>query len=90
MKQRGAPSSPVAGQADGLVVASFRRHFNVRLENGEQIPCVLKGRSATLACGDRVRIARTAGGGAIEAILPRTTLFFRSDAFKLGVAGRRL
>jgi ribosome biogenesis GTPase len=36
----------------------------------------------TLACGDRVRVARVAGGGAIESVAPRTTLFYRSDAFK--------
>ena len=67
---------------DGLVVASFRRHFAVRLDTGEDEACVLKGRSMTLACGDRVRVARTDGGGVIEAILPRTTLFYRSDAFR--------
>lgn len=67
---------------DGLVISSRRRHFIVRLDDGEVIECVLKGRSATLACGDRVRVARIAGGGAIESVLPRTTLFYRSDAFK--------
>ena len=36
----------------------------------------------TLACGDRVRVAATADGGVIEAVLPRTTLFYRSDAYK--------
>ena len=30
---------------------------------GETVVCVLKGRAMTLACGDRVRLARTAGGG---------------------------
>jgi len=81
--------SPGAGAAafpavplDGLVIASFRRHFAVRLDSGEHIACVLKGRRMTLACGDRVRVIRTDGGGAIEAILPRTTLFYRSDAYK--------
>jgi ribosome biogenesis GTPase len=75
-------ASPKAEQTEGLVVASFRRHYNVRIEGGEQVACVLKGRSTMLACGDSVLIARAAGGGVIEAILPRTTLFFRSDAFR--------
>ncbi|MEP7184044.1 MAG: ribosome small subunit-dependent GTPase A, partial [Betaproteobacteria bacterium] len=77
------PVAAVPGDLlDGLVVASHRRHFVVRLDAGETIECVLKGRSATLACGDRVRVARMAGGGAIEEVAPRTTLFYRSDGFR--------
>lgn len=73
-----------AGHArhDGVVVASHRRHFLVRRDDGETLECVLKGRSTTLACGDRVGVARVAGGGAIESVEPRATLFYRSDAFK--------
>jgi ribosome biogenesis GTPase / thiamine phosphate phosphatase len=67
---------------DGLVIASHRRHFVVRLDGGETLECVLKGRSTTLACGDLVRVARMAGGGAIEEVAPRTTLFYRSDGFR--------
>ena len=67
---------------DGLVTASRRRHYAVRLDSGETIECVLKGRRTTLACGDRVSVARVAGGGSIESALPRTTLFYRSDEFR--------
>lgn len=67
---------------DGLVVASYRRHFAVRTDSGEIVECVLKGRSLTLACGDRVQFAATNHGAAIESVLPRTSLFYRSDAFK--------
>ena len=67
---------------DGLVVASHRRHFAVRADDGSIVNCVLKGRTLTLACGDRVRFESAASGGAIVAIEPRTTLFYRSDAFK--------
>ena len=66
----------------GLVTSSRRRHYAVLLDGGETLECVLKGRSTTLACGDRVRVARMAGGGSIEAVLPRSTLFYRSDAFR--------
>jgi len=66
----------------GLVTASRRRHYAVLLDSGETRECLLKGRSTTLACGDRVRVAPMAGGGSIEAVEPRTTLFYRSDAFK--------
>ena len=74
--------APAATELHGLVIASFRRHFAVRIDAGETIVCILKGRRLALACGDRVRVTRTDGGGAIEAVLPRTTLFYRSDAFK--------
>jgi ribosome biogenesis GTPase len=67
---------------NGLVTASRRRHYAVLLDSGAVLECLLKGRSTTLACGDRVQVARAAGGGSIEAALPRTTLFYRSDAFK--------
>ena len=42
----------------------------------------MKGRSLQIACGDRVDVARMAGGGAIEAVAPRTSLLYRSDAFR--------
>ena len=68
--------------AAGLVVAAWRRHFAVRLDDGEVVDCVLKGRKTVVACGDRVRVASVAGGGAIEAVEPRTSLLYRSDAFR--------
>jgi ribosome biogenesis GTPase len=80
---RATPNVPTAGPLeDGLVTSSRRRHYTVRLDAGESIECVLKGRDTTLACGDRVRVARVAGGGSIEAVLPRTTLLYRSDEFR--------
>ena len=81
---RGAPPEAVGTPEleDGLVTASRRRHYAVLLDSGASLECLLKGRSTTLACGDRVRVARVAGGGSIEAVLPRATLFHRSDTFK--------
>jgi ribosome biogenesis GTPase len=71
----------VSATAAGLVTGAWRRHFAVRLDNGNTITCVLRGRTLGVACGDRVRVAPTADGeGAIEAIEPRDTLLFRSDA----------
>ncbi len=70
-----------AALLDGLVTASRRRHYAVRLDDGEALECVLKGRRTTLACGDRVRVARASGVGVIEEALPRSTLFYRSDSF---------
>lgn len=78
-----APSVPsTAARATGTVIAAFRRHWAVRTDDGVLVDCVLKGRSATIAAGDRVTVALVAGGGAIEAVLPRRNLVFRSDAFK--------
>jgi ribosome biogenesis GTPase len=82
-------SSPAAARhagnrarESGVVAAAYRRHFEVALDNGEHLECLLKGRSLQVACGDRVEIARVAGGGAIESIAPRTTLIYRSDAYR--------
>lgn len=74
--------TPGSTPLHGLVIASHRRHFAVRTDGGETITCVLKGRRLALACGDRVHVTRTDGGGVIETVLPRTTLFYRSDAYK--------
>src|SRR4051794_6243777 len=82
MTALGRPGGGHTPPEDGLVVATFRRHFAVLLDTDEPISCVLRGRSATLACGDRVRVSRANDGGVIEAVLPRTTLFYRSDAWK--------
>jgi ribosome biogenesis GTPase len=70
------------GLAAGLVVAAHRRHYVVDLDAGGTLACVLKGRSMTLACGDRVHVARADSGGAIVDIEARSSLLYRSDAFK--------
>lgn len=71
-----------AGEAAaGLVVAAYGRRYRVELDSGVEIDCVTRGRKSDVACGDRVRTARTsAGEGVIEAVEPRKTLFYRSDA----------
>lgn len=69
-------------RAEGTVIAAFRRHWSVRLDDGSRVDCVLKGRRATIAAGDRVHVVPVAGGGVIERVLPRRNLIYRSDAFK--------
>src|SRR6185312_9297864 len=71
-----------SGPAHGLVVATHRRHYVVDLDAGDTLECVLKGRSTTLACGDRVEVVRESSGGVIIAAAPRRSLLYRSDAFK--------
>ena len=83
MSRAAPPAAPGPGLLErGLVTASRRRHFAVRLGDGESVECVLKGRNTTLACGDWVNVARMAGGGSIESVDSRTTLFYRSDEFR--------
>ena len=69
--------------ATGLVTATWRRRYAVRLDEGATIGCVLRGRSLAVACGDRVDVRlSTEGDGVIEAVLPRGTLLHRSDAYR--------
>jgi ribosome biogenesis GTPase len=76
---------PPEGAADllpGVVVAAYRRHYDVALDAGATIACVLKGRSMQLACGDNVRVRQHAEGGAIESVVDRATLLYRSDGVR--------
>jgi ribosome biogenesis GTPase / thiamine phosphate phosphatase len=79
-RSAGPPSAPKS--VAGLVVAAHRRHYAVMLDHGPTVDCVLKGRALTLACGDRVHVVQEHTGAAIVSIEPRTTLLYRSDAFK--------
>jgi ribosome biogenesis GTPase len=67
----------------GLVVGAFGRQYLVELEGSEILTCFPRGKRSTLACGDRVGVARTAPGqGVVEAVDPRTALLYRSDQFR--------
>ena len=70
------------GSANGLVVAAHRRRYLVDLDDGASLECLLKGRSTTLACGDRVAVVRQAGDGVIVDVAARRSLLYRSDAFR--------
>jgi ribosome biogenesis GTPase len=75
-------ADPRRESVNGLVVAAHRRHYGVDLDDGGgMIECVLKGRTTTLACGDRVEVVREARGGVIVGVAPRRSLLYRSDAF---------
>ncbi|HEY5366668.1 MAG TPA: ribosome small subunit-dependent GTPase A [Casimicrobiaceae bacterium] len=71
----------MSAASTGLVVVAHRRHFRIHLDDGFDIECVQRGRAQQVACGDRVRVSMIAGGGVVDAVLPRTSLFRRSDAF---------
>ena len=57
---RGAPpeAAGIPELEGGLVTASRRRHYAVLLDSGTSLECLLKGRSTTLACGDRADVRR--------------------------------
>jgi ribosome biogenesis GTPase / thiamine phosphate phosphatase len=80
--RRAPERPPTSAPTTGLVVATYRRHFAVRQDDGSVVECVLKGRSLPVAVGDRVEFRLVAGGGAIDAVAPRSNLVYRSDAFK--------
>ncbi len=63
------------------MIAAFSRRFIVDTPAGN-LPCQVKGRHLRVVCGDRVELRRDGDAGVIEGVLPRTSLLYRSDAFK--------
>ena len=61
----------------------FRSRYGVELEDGTQVSCVTRGKKNDLACGDQVDIKLTdKHEGVVEALHERSSLLFRSNAFK--------
>ncbi|MDQ3185003.1 MAG: ribosome small subunit-dependent GTPase A [Pseudomonadota bacterium] len=75
------PSHPLT--IPGQIVAAFGRHFLVKTASDAALSCVMRGKKGGAACGDQVEIHLTAPGqGVIENILPRSTILYRSDAYR--------
>jgi ribosome biogenesis GTPase / thiamine phosphate phosphatase len=73
----------IASTQTGLVIAAFGKRYDVELADGRQIGCVTRGKKSDLACGDRVEIKLTAANeGVVESIMPRSSLLYRSNAFR--------
>ena len=67
----------------GTVVAAFGRHYEVELDGGGRLEGHPRAKKSPYACGDRVELEIAARGqGRILAHLPRTSLLYRSDAWK--------
>ena len=67
----------------GLIIAAYGRHYLAELPGGEILECVPRGKKSDVACGDTVELERTSADQAvIDSIVPRTTLLYRSDAWK--------
>jgi ribosome biogenesis GTPase len=65
------------------IIAAFGRSYLAELPGGEMLECLPRGKKSEIACGDIVEIARTATDQAvIERITDRTSLLYRSDAFR--------
>ncbi len=67
----------------GLVVAAFGKRFEIELEDKRRISCVTRGKKTDIASGDWVGIKLTdSNEGVIEKIFDRTSLLYRSNAYK--------
>jgi ribosome biogenesis GTPase / thiamine phosphate phosphatase len=68
---------------DGLVVAAYGKRYEVELADKNRISCVTRGKKTDVACGDIVSIKLTdKKEGVIESIQARSSLLYRSNAFK--------
>jgi ribosome biogenesis GTPase / thiamine phosphate phosphatase len=68
---------------DGLVVAAYGKRYEVELADKNRISCVTRGKKTDVACGDIVSIKLTdKKEGVIESSQPRSSLLYRSNAFK--------
>jgi ribosome biogenesis GTPase / thiamine phosphate phosphatase len=67
----------------GLVVAAFGKRYEIELEDKRRISCVTRGKKTDVATGDYVAIKLTdTSEGVIEKILERSSLLYRSNAYK--------
>lgn len=80
-------NSTVSGQ----IIAAFGRQYLAELADGEMMTCLTRGKKSEVACGDFINIKRTGAAsddlssgaqGVIESTKPRTSLLYRSDAYK--------
>ncbi len=68
---------------NGRIVAAFGRQYLARMPDGSLLPCLTRGKKSDVVCGDTVEVLKSAEGqGVIENIGKRTTLLYRSDAFR--------
>jgi len=79
MGSRPLPAHP-AGQLKGRIVAAHGRHYTVELDDGTVRKCFPRGKKAGAAVGDYVMVQpQGAEEGAIERILERRNVLYRSD-----------
>lgn len=63
-------------------MAAHGRLFIVESAAGGRIKCVTRGKKSIAVCGDKVEFSLTSPGeGVLDQVLPRSSLFYRSDRF---------
>lgn len=73
----------MSADTEGRIIAAHGRHYSVELADGSLRKCFPRGKKTGPAVGDRVRITpQGADEGAIDAVLPRRNLLFRSDEMR--------
>ena len=68
-----------AAMLEGRAVAGHGRRYVVETADGTRLLCLTAGRSVQPVCGDRVRVEPDADGSLIREVLPRTSLFSKTD-----------
>ncbi|MFC4277770.1 ribosome small subunit-dependent GTPase A [Achromobacter aloeverae] len=83
-RQQGSPvPANRPQQLQGRIIGAHGRHFLVEFEDGTQRLCFPRGKKAGAAVGDRVTVSPEGRDeGAIDAILPRKNLLYRSDEMR--------
>ncbi len=67
----------------GLVTAAYGKRYGVEVSDGRLFSCVTRGKRTDLACGDIVLVKATDNHeGVVESMEPRSSLLFRSNAFR--------
>ncbi|HEX7748993.1 MAG TPA: ribosome small subunit-dependent GTPase A [Bordetella sp.] len=70
-------------ELEGRIIAAHGRHYRVELPDGSTRQCFPRGKKAGAAVGDYVRITpQGLDEGAIDAVLPRRNLLYRSDEMR--------
>ena len=68
-----------AAMLEGRVVAGHGRRYVVETVEGKRLLCLTAGRAVQPVCGDRVQVEPDADGASIRVVLPRTSLFSKTD-----------
>lgn len=73
------PKDDVTDGVSGVVVAAYGRRVQVRLDDGEELNCLMRGRALRPVCADRVRVVRSDQGNVVTDIDERDRVLSRPD-----------
>ncbi len=66
----------------GTIIAAFGRHYDIELSGGQRLSGLPRGKKSVYAVGDRVVLESAANPAQILRHEPRTSLLYRSDAYR--------